>query len=535
MQTPLRNANNASGRRQALRTPRFIFGSSQPVSGGAGAAPAFAATPRFLLGTQTRGDGDDDIETSDTELPSTMELSASTRPRRGCRPDTLGEDEIILDSEGDDDDMEIRDMQDEYDLLFPESPSQPELKSKRRRLSGSPSRARQARRSGPQTESNIPSSPGHPVPSPSTAVPGNLSEPVDDTIASPPPTRRPLPPSTPMAATSNQFHATSTRQPRFILNASQHQQYPQPPSTNRADIAPSAPLQQPHPSQATTIAPQSTPRRRPNFVLPITPSRHDPTDSTQQLPPHHSQPQPRADPLFSPLATRTTGRPGRPSNRRQEYVRGGMAAHVRNWIFELQANRQATRSRTQAQTQTQQLQHTQSRPERGAEAGAGAGAGAAATQSEHPSRISGGASSEKYYLTTEIKDVVTSLSSLSHGRTHNQHGGAGHPAPTTLITPPTSTSAFETGYTKILLFGSPVSAPVDVFSTQRRGSNGKHLQRGDWVGIRRGVVWEMEISSLSRHRNEDEYENDDGRKGQMEKWLVGVDWDILPRSNPPAG
>lgn len=533
MQTPIRN--DASGRRQALRTPRFIFASSQHAGAGEGASegaalPFAAATPRFLLGTEEArrddGLGDDEIETSDAELPSTVERPVSTRLSRN-RQSAVPERDEIPDSEDDDGsipgdtgvspyepymnegDVEIRDMEDEYDLLFPESPTQPE--TKRRRVSPSPTRQRQDRRSAATGTERIlsSSSPSPQEPSSTVRVPETTSEQADDTIASPP-ARRP-PPSTPLATAASQFHSSSTRQPRFLLNPSQHHHHHNPPSSsNRPDITPSAP-RPPPPPPSTNTAPPSTPRRRPHFILPLTPSRYAQNDE----PPPRS----RVDPLFSPSTTRTTGRPGRHRPVGPEYVPGGMAAEVRNWIFEANVTRQAT--------QTQQQGHAQTQP--------GLQAESSSTQQidTTSSKTSSWSSSfEKYHLISEIKDVATSLPSLFSRRRSGRGAGAnvqlqqpagpGHAAPTTLITP----SQHACGCSKIILFGSPLAAPPG-FSAQGRNAEG-HLTRGDRVGIRRGVLWEMDISSLG---GEEEEEDDAGQeKVGLERWLVGVDWDIFPRA-----
>ncbi|EER37807.1 hypothetical protein HCDG_08066 [Histoplasma capsulatum H143] len=153
---------------------------------------------------------------------------------------------------------------------------------------------------------------------------------------------------------------------------------------------------------------------------------------------------------------------------------------------------------------------------------------------------------------------------------------SGHPAPVTLIISTSisnastasasgtvSTSAHRTVPSairqeppsrKILVFGDPISTPSRTQNRSISGTPGQHphrsassfqpthtLSKGDRIGIRRGLVWEMEIEAFGSNRPTRE-----GREGvdcfvhaagstgetrgqdvRVEKWVVGVEWDIL--------
>lgn len=89
---------------------------------------------------------------------------------------------------------------------------------------------------------------------------------------------------------------------------------------------------------STTTPATSTPqpaRKKPAFVLPRSPSpdKEDVSSSTIPAP-------------FSPVATRTLRRPGRPkSGAAAAYLPGGMAEHLRDWIMEADMKRKAMTER----------------------------------------------------------------------------------------------------------------------------------------------------------------------------------------------
>ncbi|RAO68162.1 uncharacterized protein BHQ10_004174 [Talaromyces amestolkiae] len=112
------------------------------------------------------------------------------------------------------------------------------------------------------------------------------------------------------ASSSIEKTSTSQNRPRFILSAN----YTPASTITRA-----------------TSTPQPA-RKKPAFVLPRSPSpdKEDVSSSTIPVP-------------FSPVATRTLRRSGRPkSGAAATYVPGGMAEHLRDWIMEADMKRKAT-------------------------------------------------------------------------------------------------------------------------------------------------------------------------------------------------
>ncbi|KGQ01605.1 hypothetical protein PAAG_11586 [Paracoccidioides lutzii Pb01] len=158
----------------------------------------------------------------------------------------------------------------------------------------------------------------------------------------------------------------------------------------------------------------------------------------------------------------------------------------------------------------------------------------------------------------------------------------GHPAPVTLITAnpinhpnpypittpartnPNTTPSPTQQHTqppprKILLFGAPMSAPSRSRGHRHAAYDAQGypqsslaplptIAKGDKIGIRRGLVWEMEIEEFAggrgrrRMRREEEGGRGEGEgEGEggglrgaagtagmvVEKWIVGVEWDVL--------
>lgn len=352
--------------------------------------------------------------------------------------------------------MEIRDAEGEYDLLFPPSPTQPEIK--RRRLSISPSRARRQRYTEIEVDPIAQSS--QPESSPPFEDHDPLGE-VNGTIASPPAHRHP---STPLpASTHTRFNPPSSRNPYPIFSG-----HPPPSSTKTTANSREAP------GPATQA---STPLRRPRFILPLTPSRREEDEHTGTE---------TTDPLFSPTLTRYS-RTGRTRGlATPEYTAGGMASEVRNWIFDLNARKQAS-----------QLPLTQ-----------------------RPRDIT--QLSESYYRVAEIDGVDTTLQQQVSQSTRAV--APGQVAPKTLITTSKQYPERQPKCHRILLFGGPLLSPL----SQSGDGTRDVLTPGNWVGIRRGMVWEMEITGLTGYTDENAKPLHRERETGSEKWLVGIEWDILP-------
>lgn len=341
-------------------------------------------------------------------------------------------------------------------------------------------------------------------------------------------------PTTPLPSSSTAFNrlpSSSTKHPRFLLH---HQSNSPSISTNFTQSSQAWP----------TTAPTSTQRRQPHFILPPNTSK----------PPEHSPNSQTIDHGFS-----IPGRPRRSistTTTTPNCIPGGMAASVRGWLLEAEAAKHAS-----------QFTNTQTEANSNAK-------GPRAIQMPPPVRVG------NYRLVTEVVDVQHQTSGGTSG--HNTYM-AGHPAPATLIrtthvnTPPmapaSNTINTITNKTilsttrlqppaqpiprKILLFGNPISTPSRSHSRSSSDARDHHpplsasflappptVAKGDKIGIRRGLVWEMEIEEFggtvcSIRTNE-------GRKAidglgdaagsavgtravgeRVEKWIVGVEWDIL--------
>jgi hypothetical protein len=157
-----------------------------------------------------------------------------------------------------------------------------------------------------------------------------------------------------------------------------------------------------------------------------------------------------------------------------------MAAEVRRWIFEMDAVKQAAQQYSHLPEQREKITNRKELQ--------------AAEQK----------SSLNYYLTAEI-------AAIRHPPYHAVRPG--HVASATLIQPRHDTRFDPSSNEKLLLFGPPVSSAVraGIFS----------LRKGDRVGIRRGLVWEMDIEVGGGG-----WEGG-GRGARMEKWIVGAEWDVL--------
>lgn len=70
----------------------------------------------------------------------------------------------------------------------------------------------------------------------------------------------------------------------------------------------------------------------------------------------------------------------------------------------------------------------------------------------------------------------------------------------------------------ILLFGMPRSKP----ERSSTGNDVPELQQGRLVGVHKGLVWEIELD-----KRPSEPKSSDESRGDMEKWLVCMEWDII--------
>ncbi|KAF3479928.1 uncharacterized protein GIQ15_06904 [Arthroderma uncinatum] len=473
------------------RTPRFLLG--PPASQGSNIQ--FASTPRFLFGgggSQSQANvSDDEINQDDQE-----DYSGRKRPARRLGPPVAFRGEAIRDSDSESirDDGSIssghgddvagqagtKNDGDEDEMLLSLSPVVPSAK-RRRRLSRSPSpkesRARVSKLPGP--DNIISSSPGSP---PSVSASEHMDPPSDlpeDEFVTP--SRREMFPS----SGKDTQGLSSARYARFIANP---RQAGRPTSGDQACSQ--------APDYNATTALESTPRPKPRFVLPSTP--HTARSDKQTGP--MTSPTP-----CSPLAHRT--KRGRASSLvKPNFVPNGMAAEVRNWIFEMGAKCQVnSHSPTPGS-----LLFSPTRP----------------TQSETKPGASQVSSRDPYHLTTKVALVKHSLQrsgedQLPHTKIHGI--SAGHPAPFILAT--LRKEMPDSGHLpvhKILLFNTPLHA------TPRNTVPGFiSLKGGDCIGIRKGLVWEMEMNaSLPIGFTVREGDSDTAEE-VSQTCLVGVEWDIL--------
>ncbi|PGG98155.1 hypothetical protein GX51_06942 [Blastomyces parvus] len=548
--TPTRQSNAlgrappSAGVRSVSRTPRFIFGSTAPSS----SASQFAATPRFRFVENGGRVSVSDIEAELSDVAPSSSGLTDADGRINDLPVILSKEDEIQDSNSDDEEILFHDdpasspleghagarddaggfdIDAEIDSIFPPTPER--RKAKRRRVSF-------------PTLNNfnadpISSCPSHPSTSPSSPQPrspvSSLASPTTPSRATAPEPFTPLPPSN---TAFNRPPSSSTKHPRFLLH---HQQNSPSMSTHFTP-----------PQLQSTTAPISSQRRQPHFILPPTPSR----------PPEYLQ--------NSPTMNETTLMPGRfrrSSSTTPICVPGGMTASVRSWLLEAEAAKHASQFHSTQASASQGPRMTQQMPP--------------------PPRAA------NYYLVAEVVDVQQHASS---GKSSHNTYTPGHPTPVTLVTttlinnssthiasssintdtnnttPPTIQQqpslqglSIQSPSRKILLFGAPISIPSRSHSRGSSDTPGHHLghhtrlsaasftpspivAKGDKIGLRRGLVWEMEIEEFPISRGvgngqmgqdrewanggEDAIGSAAGARSRhvkVEKWLVGVEWDIL--------
>ncbi|QSS60989.1 hypothetical protein I7I51_05796 [Histoplasma capsulatum] len=518
----INRASPAAGIGSVSRTPRFIFGSTAPSS----AASQFAATPRFHF--PERGGHDSDVETDIGDAVPPSSALADVGRQTGDSPCTYSREDEIQDSNSDEEEILFHDdssssplmgytetqndeggfdVDAEIDSIFPPTPER--RKSKRRRVS-SPAL------DNPNADT-ISSCPSHPSASPSSSQPHS---PVSS-IASPTiPFRQVIchesvTPLLPSSTVYGRRPSSPTEQPYFRLH--HHHQ----PSSYSISTPVTSSFQ-----MTPTSAPTPSQRRQPHFIFPLThPNPPENFQNTQSL----------------DRRSFTPGRTRRSISTPQNCVPGGMAASVRGWLLEAEAAKHAS-----------QFHSTQT----------------SSTQGPREMKMLPPARPVNYYLVAEVVDI--------HRQASSDVYTSGHPAPVTLIisTPisnastasasgTASTSAHRTvpsairqepSSRKILVFGDPISTPSRTQNRSISDTPGQHPRRsassfqpthtvskGDRIGIRRGLVWEMEIEEFGSNRPTREGRegvdcflhvagSTDETRGQdvrVEKWVVGVEWDIL--------
>ncbi|KKZ62142.1 hypothetical protein EMCG_03386 [[Emmonsia] crescens] len=545
--TPARQSNvlgrapPSAGNGSLLRTPRFVFGSAAPSS----SASQFAATPRFRF--PDRGGQVSDIEADMSDVAPSSSTLTEAEGRTADLQHTHSRDDVIQDSNSDEEEILFQDdpnssplegyaetsydeggfdIDAEIDSIFPPTPER--RKAKRRRvLSPAPNNPNADPISSCPSGSSASASPSSSFPAKSPV--SSLTSPTTPSrqAISPEPTT-PLPSSN---TAFNRLPSSSTKHPRFLLH---HQSNSPSISTNFTQSSQAQP----------TTAPTSTQRRQPHFILPPNTSR----------PPEHGPNSQTIDQAFA-----IPGRPRRSTSTTTttpNCIPGGMAASVRGWLLEAEAAKHASQF-TDTQTET----NTNAK-------------GPRAIQMPPPVRAG------TYRLVTEVVDVQHQTSGSTSG--HSMYL-AGHPAPVTLMTtthvntppmaPASNTINAITNKTipsttrlqpptqpiprKFLLFGNPISTPSCSHGRSSSDTRDHHsplsasslappptVAKGDKIGIRRGLVWEMEIEEFggavcSIRTNEcrkavDGFEDAAGNAvgtravgERVEKWVVGVEWDIL--------
>ncbi|KAK2867994.1 hypothetical protein FQN49_003270 [Arthroderma sp. PD_2] len=207
---------------------------------------------------------------------------------------------------------------------------------------------------------------------------------------------------------------------------------------------------------------------------------------------------------FSPLAHRTKrGRAG--SLAKPDLIPNGMAAEVRNWIFEIGAKRQVTSHSPTPGS----LMFSPTRP----------------TQGETDTGASQINSRERHYLTTKVASVKNTLCSDEDQRSHpnNYTASAGHPAPFILATPCRQGPGLGHPLAdEILLFNPPLRV-----AARSTVPGFLSLKEGDCIGVRKGLVWEVEMDTTVTGVIPVGEGNADTAEEVAHTCLVGVEWDIL--------
>ncbi|KAE8398058.1 hypothetical protein BDV37DRAFT_41302 [Aspergillus pseudonomiae] len=270
--------------------------------------------------------------------------------------------------------------------------------------------------------------------------------------------------TTPQHSTPATIKPSQRNNPRFMSSASQafSSTQPQPQPSSR-------------PLPFATPGPTS-PKRKPAFVLPRSPSPSQAAEDPSAIPTP-----------FSPSSHTLRGR-GRHRSAAPSYLPGGMAAEVRSWILEMSTKREQMHM-------------------------------------NHRNRTGAGPDLQKYFLVIRIADVRQSALASS-GPLAFVRG-----KPVTSLDDDEDASGNREGseMRSILLLGAPRSQPAGLSSQYPDASRVPGLVRGNLVGVHRGLVWELDLEDrLSGYDIPSEPDSDGhGQSRTTTKWLVCMEWDLI--------
>ncbi|OGM41186.1 hypothetical protein ABOM_009557 [Aspergillus bombycis] len=463
-------------------TPFRVPSSRRPNSAARpNAGPQFASTPRFVLSQQTPRStaqvyGQDDLIDGDESPQSTPVADRrATKRDQDIRP-TQRQKEIIEDS---DDELDYNggahrtlpdditgspdlkcspqgdagELEAEFEALFGPTTT----RTKRRRASLDPETPFTQRRK--HEDDTIQTS------SPEAELPtgGQTQQQIQtptQTYADIIPQRNTTTPQHPTPAT---IKPTLRNNPRFMPSSSQVFSSTQPQSSAR-------------PPPFATPAPTS-PKRKPAFVLPRSPSPSQAAEDPSAIPTP-----------FSP-SSHTLRRRGRHRSAAPSYLPGGMAAEVRSWILEMSTRRDQM-------------------------------------QMNHRNRSGAGPDLQRYLLVVRIAEVRQSALASSGPLAFVR----GQPVTSLDEEEDVASGPREGSEMKsILLLGAPRSQPAGLSSQYPDAPRVPGLVGGNLVGVYRGLVWELDLedrlsgSGLPSDPNSDGH----GQSGTTTRWLVCMEWDLI--------
>ncbi|KMP05732.1 hypothetical protein CIRG_05413 [Coccidioides immitis RMSCC 2394] len=460
------------------RTPKFIFSSSAQ----SGFAAQFAATPRFVFSQRQNRKSGDGIDVSDKGS------SPAARARKTIqdtpRNTEIKMKEVIEDSEGEEEGDLLQGIVETSRSGRPENEPGKTVADdddEEMLLSFSLSQHQAKRR-----RLSISSADDLEV----RPVSARELDQISSTSSESPPSSPQAGPASPSAGNVDNLLSPTVHpmpstpfQPTGAASVPHHSSSRGPPRFMFSTPISSTP-RQPSGSNNATTAQTSTQRQKPRFVLPQTPSRRREPDISALL----------TSPIPFPYAKRHA------RSKSRTFIPGGMASEVRNWILDLGTRKQVSQSQAPPQT-------TQTQADQG--------------EREQPF--------DKYQLIVQVGEIRTSAPTDVRRQGGQRQGRLGHPAPFTLISP-SKVQPPTASQNNILLFGSPVSTVLPPM---------QKLQKGDWVGIRRGLVWDMEIEPFhtgdASNNNANPEESDTISSiitRRTNVWLVSIEWDIIRKPEP---
>ncbi|CAG8094164.1 unnamed protein product [Penicillium salamii] len=219
-------------------------------------------------------------------------------------------------------------------------------------------------------------------------------------------------------------------------------------------------------------------RRKPTFVLPRSPS-----------------PNPDAGDIPAPFSptSRTLNRRGRKRGVMPNYVPGGMAAQLRSWVLEMGAKREQLPKPVLAQSSDPQA------------------------EMPSPEELA------RYLVAARVTNI-----------NHTKTSGCGSVAfvKANPVTGHQMQDIDAKDGLNILVMGPPRSKPDLCL-----GSPGLLPQRGDLVGIHRGLTWTLKLGPVPSqvqntndtpiHMPPDALPADQGQNDPKEPWLVAMEWDLI--------